>query len=89
MNTLPPTEADGFRLPSHAHVVVYTGDRPLLTIYRCGAAQESPLAQLRGPLERVDAAHETVDQPTGSIVKLREPSTLSRADRGWVVRSAD
>lgn len=87
MNRLAPADSEGFRLPTHAHLVVYAGDRPMLTVYRCGAAQESPLAQLLGPLDRVDAAHETVPQPTGSIVKLREPSTLRRADGGWVVRT--
>jgi hypothetical protein len=86
MNRLAPA-GTGHRLPSHAHLVVYTGDRPMLTVYRCGAAQESPLAQLLGPLAGVDAAHETVPQPTGRIVKLREPSTLRRADDGWVVRA--
>jgi hypothetical protein len=89
MNRLPPAESEGFSLPNHAHLVVYAGERPMVTVYRCGAAQESPLAQLLGRLARVDATHETVAQPTGSIVKLREPSTLSRADGGWIVRATD
>jgi hypothetical protein len=86
MNRLPRDQGGGWRLPNHAHLVVYAGDRSLVTVYRCGAAQESPLAQLLGRLERVDAAHESVSQPTGSVVKLREPSTLRRADGGWIVR---
>lgn len=87
MNTLAPADGDGWWLPNHAHLVVYADDRPMLTVYRCGAAQDSPLAQLLGRLDQVDAIHETVDQPTGSIVKLREPSTLRRGDGGWIVRA--
>ena len=87
MNRLPPAQAGGWRLPAHAHIVVYAGSRPMLTVYRCGAAQESPLAQLLGSLDRVDASHEMVAQPTGRIVKLREDSTLRRADGGWIVRA--
>ncbi|MFB6310448.1 MAG: hypothetical protein ABEH64_04615 [Salinirussus sp.] len=82
MNRLSVAGEDAWHLPRHAHVVVYAGDRPLLTIYRCGAAQEPPIAQLRGALGRVEAAHDRITQPTGSIVKLRESATLQEVRDG-------
>jgi hypothetical protein len=89
MNHLPPLGEDRFRLPRHAHVVVYDRrERELVTVYDCGAAQKPPSAQLLGNLVRVDADHELLDQPTGSIAKLREPSRLVRQDDDhWVIRS--
>lgn len=89
MNKLPVVDEACWRLPTHAHVIVSEtshGDQ-LLTIYRCGAAQAPPIAQLTGNLTRVDAAHETVPQPTGYIAKLREEATLRRVDDDhWVIR---
>lgn len=90
MNKLAGTGEDSWHLPNHAHVIVSETSRgnELLTIYRCGAAQEPPVAQLMGNLVRVDAAHETVKQPTGYIAKLREEATLERMDDDhWVIRS--
>ena len=90
MNKLASTGEDTWHLPSHAHLIVHEttdGNEPL-TIYRCGAAQAPPAAQVIGNLVRVDAAHETVPQPTGYIAKLREAATLERMDRAhWVVRA--
>ncbi|MEF8776532.1 MAG: hypothetical protein V5A43_08545 [Haloarculaceae archaeon] len=90
MNHLAAAGEDTWYLPRHAHVIVHeTADgNEFLTIYRCGAAQEPPVAQVIGNLVRVDAAHETVRQPTGYIAKLREEATLARVDEDhWVVRA--
>jgi hypothetical protein len=88
-----PAVADGvWRLAQHAHVIVHeTADgNEFLTIYDCGAAQKPPSAQVIGNLVRVRADHETVRQPTGYIVKLREPSVLVREDEShWLVRAAE
>lgn len=89
MNKLAAAGTDAWHLPNHAHVIVAeTSDgNQLLTIYRCGAAQEPPVALLTGNLIRVDAAHETVQQPTGYIAKLRETARLRRVDDAhWVIR---
>ncbi|APW97172.1 hypothetical protein CHINAEXTREME_05035 [Halobiforma lacisalsi AJ5] len=87
MNHLPPLDDGEWRLPNHAHVVVYDrecededGERGLLTIYDCGAAQKPPRAQLLGTLEGVDAEAEFESTPTGKIVKLREAATLSEGE---------
>ncbi|AFZ72744.1 hypothetical protein [Natronobacterium gregoryi] len=83
MNHLPPTGDDEWRLPNHAHVVVYDredSDRGLLTIYDCGAAQNPPRAQLLGTLEHVDAAADIESTSTGRIVKLREKATLAEGE---------
>ncbi|SFC18745.1 hypothetical protein SAMN05444422_105184 [Halobiforma haloterrestris] len=82
MNHLPPLDDGEWRLPNHAHIVVYERDREddergLLTIYDCGAAQKPPRAQLLGTLEGVAADAELESTPTGRIVKLREEATLS------------
>ena len=90
MNQLVAAGEDSWYLPRHAHVIVHeTADgNEFLTIYRCGAAQEPPKAQVIGNLVRVDADHETVRQPTGYIAKLREEATLSRVDDDhWVIRA--
>jgi hypothetical protein len=90
MNHLAAVGEDRWRLSPHAHVIVHETDdgNELLTVYDCGAAQKPPSAQLIGNLVRVDADHELVRQPTGYIVKLREPSVLERQDdRHWIVRS--
>ena len=89
MNHLPPVGEDRYRLPRHAHVVVYDrNERELVTVYDCGAAQKPPSAQLIGNLVRVDAEHELLDQPTGYIAKLREESVLVRQDDDhWVIRA--
>jgi len=90
MNKLATVGAERWHLPNHAHVIVArtSGGDELLTIYRCRAAQEPPVAQLTGNLVRVDADHETLQQPTGYIATLREPATLERLDEThWVIRS--
>lgn len=90
MNKLAAVGEATWHLPNHAHVIVATtsGGDELLTIYRCGAAQEPPVAQVTGNLIRVDADHETLQQPTGYIAKLRETATLERLDEThWVIRS--
>ncbi|PSP77151.1 hypothetical protein BRC81_11030 [Halobacteriales archaeon QS_1_68_20] len=77
MNHLPPVAEDAWRLPRHAHVVVYDQrERELLTIYDCGSAQKPPSAQLLGNLVRVKAESETRQTPTGYTVSLREPGVL-------------
>jgi hypothetical protein len=90
MNHLPPLGEDRYRLPRHAHVVGYgRRERELVTVYDCGAAQKPPSAQLIGNLVRVDADHELLDQPTGYIAKLREPSVLRRQDADhWIIRAS-
>ena len=62
--------------------------RGLLTIYDCGAAQKPPSAQLLGTLESVDARAEINRNPTGRVVRMREPSILERrpGDRFRIVR---
>ena len=73
---------DRWRLPNHAHVVVYereASDRGLLTIYDCGAAQKPPKAQLLGTLEAVDAPANVEPNPTGRVVTLREEAALEEA----------
>ncbi|USZ71175.1 hypothetical protein [Natronosalvus halobius] len=85
MNHLvPASDAENrWHLPNHAHLVVYergSGERGLLTIYDCGAAQKPPSAQLLGTLEAVDVRAETEATPTGRVVSLREPSVLEALD---------
>ena len=90
MNTLVPLGEGAWRLPRHAHVVVYDGrERELLTIYDCGSAQKPPSAQLLGNLVRVHVDHETRRSPTGYTVSLREKGVLRRqgADHYVVERS--
>ena len=91
VNRLPELAEDVWRLARHAHVIVHeTADgNEFLTIYDCGAAQKPPSAQVIGNLVRVRAEHETVSQPTGYIVKMREPAVLVREDEAhWLVRTA-
>lgn len=80
MNRLAPIADDAWRLPNHAHLVVYEpGDgRGLLTIYDCGATQGPPKAQLLGTLEDVAADAVIEPNPTGRVVSLREAATLER-----------
>ena len=87
MNTLPPAGDDAWRLPRHAHVVVYRAEagEDLLTIYDCGAAQKPPSAQVTGYLRGVAADCETERTPTGSVVRLREPALLIRDGDDWRV----
>ncbi|WP_435347689.1 hypothetical protein [Haloarchaeobius sp. HRN-SO-5] len=91
MNTLVPADGEGrYRLPRHAHIVVYErdGGRGLLTVYDCGAAQKPPTAQLLGDMGSVRADHEVQSNPTGYVVRMREPSVLVReGDSHWVVRT--
>ncbi|WP_436347247.1 hypothetical protein [Natronorubrum sp. FCH18a] len=80
MNHLVPIDDDRWRLPNHAHIVVYereASEHGLLTIYDCGAAQKPPKAKLLGSLEAVDASAEVESTPTGRIVTLHEPATLT------------
>jgi hypothetical protein len=92
MNTLVPADGeDRYRLPQHAHIVVYEreGGRGLLTVYDCGAAQKPPTAQLLGELGSVRADHEVQSNPTGYVVRMRESSVIARQAEGhWVVRAA-
>lgn len=79
MNHLVPIDDQRWRLPNHAHVVVYEredDDSGLLTIYDCGVAQKAPRAQLLGTLETVDAAASIESTPTGHRVTLEESATL-------------
>ncbi len=90
MNRLAPVGEDRWHLPRHAQLVVHeTSDgNEFLTVYDCGAAQKPPSAQVIGNLVRVAADHETVRQPTGYIVRMREQSVLVRQDPDhWVVRA--
>ena len=92
MNNLPRLdEGEAWRLPRHAHVVVYDRrERELLTIYDCGAAQKPPSAQLLGNLVRVRADHETRRSPTGYTVSLREPAVLRQQGAAhYVVEPAE
>jgi hypothetical protein len=88
MNHLAVAGEGEWHLPQHAQINVYeAGGDELLTIYDCGAAQKPPSAQFTGHLVRVEADHETVYQPTGYIVRLRERARLERqAADHWVVR---
>lgn len=91
MNHLPPVGEDRYRLPQHAHVVVYDRrERELVTIYDCGAAQKPPSAQLLGNLVRVKVDAETRQTPTGYTVSLRERAVLREQGAGhYVVTPAD
>ena len=92
VNHLAVAGKEAWHLAPHAHVIVHETDdgNEFLTIYDCGAAQKPPSAQLIGNLVRVDADHELLDQPTGYIAKLREPSCLVRQDDDhWVIRGED
>lgn len=89
MNHLPPVGSGRWRLPRHAHLVIYEREEGgLLTIYDCGAAQKPPSAQLLGTLERVGVEAETHETPTGSVVSLRESAVLEEVavDRYRIVR---
>ncbi len=91
MNHLAAAGDAEWHLAPHAHVIVHETEdgNELITIYDCGAAQKPPSAQLIGNLVRVDAEHELLDQPTGYIAKLREPSTIEQqGDDHWVIRAA-
>ncbi len=83
-------DGERYRLPRHAHVVVYDDrERELVTIYDCGAAQKPPSAQFLGNLVRVDADHELDRTPTGYTASLREPSVLERqGEDHWVIRAS-
>jgi hypothetical protein len=90
MNRLPVVEEGTWRLATHAHVIVHeTADgNEFITVYDCGAAGKPPSAQVIGNLVRVRARHETTPQPTGYIVKLREPALLERQDEAhWLIRA--
>lgn len=90
VNKLPVAGEDAWKLPRHAHIIVYETDdgNEFLTVYDCGAAQKPPSAQVIGNLVRVDAEHETERQPTGYVVRMREESRLERLDEDhWVVRA--
>lgn len=90
MNRLPVAGEGAWRLPRHAHVVVYEapdGDG-LLTVYDCGA-NPSPSARLLGRLDAVEARHERTPTHTGAVVRMREPSVLVRhGERVYDVRPA-
>jgi len=87
MNTLAPADEDRWKLPQHAHVVVYDErERELLTIYDCGAAQKPPSAQVLGNLVRVKADHELEHTPTGYVVSMREAAVLEKQDDDhWLI----
>jgi hypothetical protein len=99
MNNLAPVRQDvdddgetgAWRLPRHAHVVVYDQrERELLTIYDCGAAQKPPSAQLLGNLVRVKADCERWATQTGYTVSLREPAVLrAQGEDHYVVEPAE
>jgi hypothetical protein len=85
VNRLPAAGEHAWRLPRHAHLVVYEADDGggLLTVYDCGA-RPSPSARLLGRLVGVDARHERTRTPTGAVVRMREPSTLVAREEGAV-----
>ncbi|WP_158056719.1 hypothetical protein [Halorussus halophilus] len=89
MNKLAEAGENRWKLPQHAHVVVYDErESELLTIYDCGAAQKPPSAQVIGNLVRIDADHELERSVTGYIVKMRERATLEKQDDDhYVIRS--
>ncbi|WP_255149764.1 hypothetical protein [Halorarius halobius] len=91
MNKLPSAGDGRWRLPQHAHLIVYETEDggEFLTIYDCGAAQKPPSAQVIGNLVRVDADHELERQPTGYIVKMRERAVLVEQDDDHFVVRAD
>jgi len=88
-NRLPPAGEGAWRLPRHAHVVVYRAEagEDLLTIYDCGAAQKPPSAQVTGRFEGVTAACETERTPTGSVISLREAALLVQEGECWRIES--
>ncbi len=89
MNRLVAADESAWKLPNHAHIIVYEtkDESELITVYDCGAAQKSPSAQLIGELIRIDADHERLSQPVGYIAKLREASVLERrGESQWLVR---
>ena len=87
MNTLARAGEDRWKLPQHAHVVVYDErERELLTIYDCGAAQKPPSVRVLGNLVRVKAAHELERTPTGYVVRMREEAILEKQDEDhWII----
>jgi hypothetical protein len=89
VNRLPTVGRNAWQLAPHAHLIIHeTADgNEFITIYDCGASQKPPSAQLIGNLVRVRTEHESLAQPTGYIVKLRELSVLVREDEAhWLVR---
>ncbi|MFU8867177.1 hypothetical protein [Natronococcus sp.] len=83
MNHLLEIGDRSWRLPNHAHLVVYEregSERGLLTIYDCGATQGPPKAQLLGTLESVEADAVIDPNPTGRVVSLREAATLEEVE---------
>lgn len=83
MNHLAPYGEGAYKLPAHAHVIVYDGnDRELVTIYDCGAAQKPPSAQLLGTLGRIEAAHDLTHTETGYVVSMREAAVLEEDSEG-------
>ena len=91
MNRLASAGENRWELPQHAHVVAYeNGERALLTVYHCGAAQAPPAAQVIGRIVRVAADHEQTHTPMGYTVGLREPAVLEQqAEREWVIRERE
>lgn len=89
MNKLAEAGEDRWKLPQHAHVVVYDErESELLTIYDCGAAQKPPSAQVIGNLVRIDAEHVLERTVTGYIVKMRQKATLEKQDEDhYVIRA--
>ena len=85
-----PADGDAWRLPRHAHIVVYDQrERELLTVYDCGAAQKPPSAQLLGNLVRVKADSRRRPEQTGYAVSLREPAVLyEQSEDHYVVEPA-
>ncbi|WP_293027270.1 hypothetical protein [Natronococcus sp.] len=83
MNHLLEIGDRSWRLPNHAHLVVYEregSDRGLLTIYDCSATQGPPKAQLLGTLESIDVDAAIQPNPTGRTVSLREAATLEEVE---------
>ena len=89
MNRLAPEDENRWRLPQHAHIVVYDErETELLTIYDCGAAQKPPSAQVLGNLVRVKADHELEHTVTGYVVRMREEAILEKQDDDhWIIES--
>ncbi|MFB6186183.1 MAG: hypothetical protein ABEI06_06740 [Halobacteriaceae archaeon] len=81
MIKLPQIDNGKWQLPNHAHIVVYgANEQELITIYRCGAAQDSPVVQEIGNIVNIHVDNTLSQTKTGYIARLNEPSILYTDD---------